>query len=62
MLPRPIFTISPDGRMATSIDFVRLGRGRPGEQSPWNYGFSMLAPLLQQEADVCMVVRPADPT
>lgn len=30
VLPRQIFNISPDGRVATSIDFIRLGRGRPG--------------------------------
>ncbi len=31
VLPRPIFNISPDGSVATSLDFIRLNRGRPGE-------------------------------
>ena len=50
MLPRPIFTISPDGAAATSIDFIRLGRGRPGAQIPRGPGLALLASLLQRGA------------
>ncbi len=30
VLPRPIFNISPDGTVAASLDFIRLGRTRQG--------------------------------
>ena len=32
VLPRPVFSISPDGAMATSVDFIRLQKVRRGEQ------------------------------
>ena len=33
VLPRPVFTVSPDGALATSIDFIRLQKVRKGMQS-----------------------------
>ncbi|MBE3099243.1 MAG: hypothetical protein IMZ44_19170 [Planctomycetes bacterium] len=39
-LPRPIYTLSPDGRYALTLNFARLARTRPGygydgERDPW---------------------------
>ena len=37
VLPRPVFTVSPDGALATSIDFIRLQKVRKGKRfsAPW---------------------------
>ncbi len=31
VLPRPVFTVSPDGALATSVDFIRLQKVRKGK-------------------------------
>lgn len=33
VLPRPVFTVSSDGALATSIDFIRLQKVRKGKQN-----------------------------
>ena len=35
VLPRPVFTVSPDGALATSVDFIRLQKVRKGA---WHVG------------------------
>jgi hypothetical protein len=36
VLPRPIFSVSPDGATATSVDFIRLQKVRKGEENDCN--------------------------
>ena len=33
VLPRPVFTVSPDGALATSVDFIRLQKVRKGKRN-----------------------------
>ena len=43
ILPRPIYTVSPDGRTALSLNFSRLARTRPG------YGYAGLPDFRERD-------------